>query len=388
MMPAQPGSFGQQRLYKVAAGTADASGSITLKFDAVTSSQVWTGSVFSELPSFSLAAFQVFRDAQYMGAFSGFGALTDVQASDGNVVTVTAQGLTANAQVRLAWMGRTDPVGGVGPVSPFVSGPVGIRGQSLLAQPLSLASIAATSTVTVFDGPVTAPSYQLAMDFLCQAVPASPWVKLSIIGKDGQAGNTLSLEHYIALQTNAPVAAQNGLICGPGPLEASWLTMLLHNYDSASTTADFELFQNNQTTQASRLANVSNNITGTYTYGGHTFSTPVGDPAALIDGCSPSLTIAAGSTQERIEPLRPGRAQLNVEQVGAAFAGTVALYCVQPDFATPVQLIFGPVTIPASGVLTVPATDINLPRTPVIVTLTNGSGAAQAYTYSLIPERP
>lgn len=398
MMPAEPGFAGLARLFKIAMGTADASGNVTLAFDGVASAQSWGGAVFTAAPQPTLAQFVVRRDGQYMGTYSGFGTLSDVQAHDGGQVTVTGSALSPGDQVTVIWQGRIDPIGQAPVMTPFVSGPVGfqtvvsspsfplgttaIRSQQPLGTPLAGSTLAAGTTATLFNGPVTSIAYEVAMDALCQAVPAAPFIKGAFIWKDGSGGNTLQLQHWIMLQTNVSAARDNALICGHGPADASWLTVLAHNYDSADSTIDFELFETSEPFTRHSLSSVSNNILGNYTYGGQTFSTPVSDPAALIMGNTPLLAINPGLTAARINALYAGKCQLNVEQA-APFAGAVTVYAVHPDFAVPLQIIYSSV-MPASGNLQV--ADLTIPRTPTVIVLSNTSGAPGAYQYSLVPQ--
>lgn len=398
MMPAEPGSAGLAKLFKLAMGVADNNGNVTLAFDSVSSAQSWGGAVFTAAPQPTLAQFVVRRDGQYMGTYSGFGTLSDVQAHDGAQVTVTGSALNPGDQVTVIWQGRIDPMGLAPVLSPFVSGPVGfqtvvsspafplgttaIRSQQPLGTPLVGGTVAAGTTSTLFNGPVTSIAYEVAIDALCQAAPTAPWIKGAFAWKDGAGGNTLHLQHWIMLQTNVSPANGNALICGHGPADASWLTVLAHNYDSADSLVDFELFETSEPFTRHNLSSVSNNVLGAYTYGGQTFSTPVSDPAALFMGNSPLLVVGAGSTASRINGLFAGKVQLNVEQA-APFAATVSLYGVHPDFAVPLQGICS-ANMPASGFLQVP--DLTIPRVPVVIQLANNSGAAGAFTYSLVPQ--
>ena len=119
--------YGPNRLFKLARGKTDANGNVTLKFEATPSSEAWTGTVLCSDPPFNLGTFLITRDGQYLGAFSGFGSMSGIQAADGAQVVVTGSSLPASTNVTVVWMGRRDPIESAPVTVPWVSGPVGIQ---------------------------------------------------------------------------------------------------------------------------------------------------------------------------------------------------------------------------------------------------------------------
>jgi hypothetical protein len=254
-----------------------------------------------------------------------------------------------------------------------------LAGDIILGTPLVGQALAAGASITAFSGAVTGIAYIAFVDALNSngATSANPFLKVSMIWKDAVGGNTLPPQHWFPLQTNVSPASSNGLVCGRGPTDGAVLTVLIKNMDLVNAvTVDFELIQSARPITRHDWRNVSNNVSGNYTFGGLTVPTPVSDASSLLLGCSPGIPINGGAVASRINGLYAGQAQL---EVSATAIATVTGFVYDPEFGTPLQQVFPPTPTPVNA-------NIALPRLPLIVQIANGGGAAITATYSLVAQ--
>lgn len=251
------------------------------------------------------------------------------------------------------------------------------------ATALSGLNAPAGSTITLYNGPMPSVGYVANIDALCQNAPTTPFYKLSWISKDAQGGNTLEQLHLDLLATNVAPASGNGLVTGRGPVRGPWLTVLMHNYDTASMAVDFVLIETSTQSPGHEWGNVNLNISGTFPFAVAAFSTPVSDCSQGNLGSSPALTLLANTMQARVTGLYTGQIQVNVQQP-VPFAGTITIYSVNEDFGTPQQIIYQN-TIPASGELLLQ--DFAVPGAPVVIVFANNTAASQTFTYCVTAVR-
>lgn len=226
-------------------------------------------------------------------------------------------------------------------------------------------------------------SYLIVVDAECVAAPSVPFYSVSVQWKDPNTGTLLALDKWLLMATNVAPASGNCLVTGRGPSRAARLDVVILNEDAVNAiTVDVSVYQSSRVLTRDDWRSLSNNISGTYTYGGQTFSTPVSEPTSLVLGNSPSITIAAGSSQSRINALFAGEAQLFVRVTGTTPTGSITLYGVDPDWATPLQQIYS-ADVTVDGVFT---PFVALPRMLTVIQFVNTGTNSMTVQYSLIAQ--
>lgn len=228
---------------------------------------------------------------------------------------------------------------------------------------------------------ISTPSYLVSVDGF-NAAPTVPFYSLAMQWKDPITNTILQEEKWILLATNVAPAMSNTLIGGRGPAKAARLDVVITNFDGANPiTVDFSVYQSSRTIARDDWRSISNNISGTYTYGGLTFDTPVSEPTGLLLGCSPSIPLTlAQPTQSRVNALWAGQALLGMTITGTSPTGLVTVYAVDPDFGTPLQPLY---QWPITSTVFAPQT-MALPRTPSIIEFQNTGTNNMTISYALI----
>lgn len=197
--------------------TANASGQVTLVFPQVPSGQVFTGSI-TIVPAtggaLSGTIWTVTRDGStpFLIWYDNQVGV-DLQARDGQALTITGTGLTANQQVSAIWAGRNDPTASAPVVAPSVSGSPSYlaliqavnNATSLLALLDVLLGSTAPSALT------TAAGVAIAQDFLHANVGVTTEVA-SLLATGSATGSPggiplLRLTNNLGNASNATIAA-------------------------------------------------------------------------------------------------------------------------------------------------------------------------------------
>lgn len=275
------------------------------------------------------------------------------------------------------------------PESPFVQGSIVTDSivQSNTAAGGNQISLAPATALTVYQGVVGAAGYAISLDAYQPGVVDAPLLKVSMIWKNTKGGIQLGGQHWFILCTNVLPAVNNTLVLGRGPTDGNFVEITITNYSAANTVAlDFSLLQSGRVISRHDWRSFSNNINLSYTAFGLTMFTPVSDPPNLILGNSPSIPVNAGATATRVHALYAGSAQFSFEAVNATagLAGTVFVYALDPDFATPAQLIDQIALAATMGSTQSFLGQIDLPRGPVAISFLNNAATQMTVTYALI----
>jgi hypothetical protein len=240
--------------------------------------------------------------------------------------------------------------------------------------------------VTVYNQPFIGASYQVALDFLTLVAPAVPVVKISMLWKNRKGGVILGLQHWFVTITNVAPANGNGLVTGRGPADADFLQVIIKNLDTTDVTGDFLLVQSGLPQIARHdWRSASNNILGTYTFNGVTFSTPVSDcpnnMLGYVAGIGPNLP--HGQAINRLYGLYAGEVQLCVQLGLALNTAVVQVFSIDPEFASPMPQIYPNQNFATTAFVA----DLTLPRGPVIIALGNNDAAVDtSASITLLPK--
>jgi hypothetical protein len=307
----------------------------------------------------------------------------------------TGTGLTAQASVMPGALTTS--------ASPaLIAEQIALSGVPLLPQDTLLGSIDSLLTVvpgntTLYSGPVPGISYAISIDALNNGAPTTPFMKLSLIWKNGPGGSTLAIQQWIILTTNVSPASSNTLVVGRGPTMSAQLTVIVDNYDVNNITLDFGLWSSSRIITRHDFRSISNNISGSYTYdpasiGLPAWPTPVSANGINLLGTAPNLSIGAASSLARINGLYAGQAQLNVSGTSlAVYTILVTLFAADPDLTggSPsqwTQVYAGQFAGGAGITGFLDALNLTLPRAPTLLWLQNQGTAGFTGKYSLVSQ--
>jgi hypothetical protein len=214
------------------------------------------------------------------------------------------------------------------------------------------------------------------------ATPATPFCKVVLDWALPNNSGTYTFDHWYIPITNVSPADNNTLVTGGGLSKGGFLTATVTNLDSNPVTLDIAITSSSRNPGASKLQSVSNNISGSYTYGGFTFPTPISAPSSNELGYGNAMPLAANAVVARINALYSGPAMLSLIQSAAANLH-VQLFNVLPESAVPMHINYD-----NASCLEVPTQEVALIRTPTVLAVTSLGAPATTVSYSLCVMEP
>lgn len=219
-----------------------------------------------------------------------------------------------------------------------------------------------------------------------EASPVTPFYQISVQSFSGL--NLTALEHWILLMTDVSPASANALVSGRGPVKSAMVTMLVKNFDTQPITVSYGLISSGRVVSRDDWRHVSNNIATSMSFEGVAFSTPISEPAGLLLGNSPLISVGPSVVEGRIMPVFAGTQQftstVSSQNPAVNLDFEVVVYVPDPNFAAPLQLVWQE-TFTSGPNWQIGPLDFTMPRMPPIILFNNLSGTTGAdVVYTLV----
>jgi hypothetical protein len=243
--------------------------------------------------------------------------------------------------------------------------------QQLLAQ---MGFAVALGAPVAFDGIAFArSSYIITVDALAPTAATVPFIMVDAFWVDPDTNATIAHERWYVPATITSPPQSNALVAGRGPSKSSVLNLLVTSFDAAQTmVCDLTLYQSTRAVTRDDWRSLGIGALGI------SFTNAASDPPALLPGYKAPGVLTAGSTVQRLCGLYAGEAQFCLIQS----AGQNLSWQVQA--AQPAAVVASwPIIAGAVQTAAQANYSITLPRSPVLVTVTNNGASSTTVQWSL-----
>ena len=352
---------------------ADGTGKATLTFPQVASGQVYTGSITVNavggggIPG---TVWTITRDGTtpFLTWYDNQIAL-DIQARDGQTISIMGTGLVPGTKVNAVWTGRNDPNQGAVPiVAPSVSGssnPINLRGTTQQGSSIANPTVAAAGTVTLLNGiAINQPSFEAVFTLNLPAGAGTvPFAILGVAWQDAVTGLQVGFKQYALTAGNGPTNPISVYLSGP--CRGNQLVLTLQNLDPAQVLTYNWLFNTlSYTYTVDRLLQPSYSPVNPIT-----FANPAGNPSkGLLFASAP--TVGPNGTIIRLCAASNAKCKINIDD--SAQANPWALTIADP--ATLYNAAANNELYKFNGIAgSVFETEIQMPNGPTLFTLANSA---------------
>jgi hypothetical protein len=243
---------------------------------------------------------------------------------------------------------------------------------SLLNFPATVIAASATNMPTAFT--VGQIGYEFFISVLSNAASINPFLRVRLVWSDSVTGNTVASETWNLAGSNGTAQAYSGT----GPTKGDTVSISFINQDTVnSVTVKASFACNSRVYVRDDWRQITSGSVPGFTSG------TSDQMSNFLYSTSPS--VPGSSTINRLMPLYAGLVNIVVFPAGAGTAQvTVSMLGSNTGLATPT--VYSSPIIAANSVLN---TQINLPRGPCEITLSNGAAGAQQITFcATIAEQP